>query len=249
MCDTAFVSMAELSSPNTSEVSFLNSSDKKDEYMMHLRTLTFPTDAVVLDIGANVGAFSKSVANYLGSEARVFAFEPFQAPFEHLSKNVAGLPVECIKNGVGTQEGTLKGTYLPNYTLLSGFHVDGKDKEMLEQLAGKSLDVEFAGAEEEVECTRLDSFMAARGLDKVDILKIDVEKAELDVLLSLGDRLADVGCVVAEVHQVNLERFVEVLQSRFSTVQVGEKDLPKFCLGHTPEAWPEELNTHIVFAK
>lgn len=236
-------------SPNETEVAFLNSSDKKDEYMTHLRTLSFPPNATVLDVGANVGAFSKSIALHLGNEARVFAFEPFQEPFDHLSRNVSGLPVTCIRNGVGTQEGKLKGTYLPNYTLLSGFHVDGSDKAMLEQLAGKSLDTEFTGSVEEVDCTRLDSFMVANNIDRVDVLKIDVEKAELDVLLSLGDKLADVGCVVAEVHQPNLERFVEVLNGRFSTVIVGDKDLPKFCIGHTPESWPDDLNTFIVFAK
>jgi hypothetical protein len=49
--------MFTFTSPNSREVEFLNSSDKKDEYMEHLMKLALPKDAVIVDVGANVGAF------------------------------------------------------------------------------------------------------------------------------------------------------------------------------------------------
>lgn len=240
---------ALFSSPNENEVKFLTSSDKKEEYITHLLTLDLPGTATIFDVGANVGAFSIEIARHLGGETRVFAFEPFQDPFNHLLNNVSGLPVTCIRQAVGIDDSSLKGVYLPNYTLLSGFHVETGDKTMLEQLAGKNLDKEFDGKVEKVDCIRLDTFMNIHNISTIDVLKIDVEKAELNVLLSLGERVDDVRSVVAEVHQPNLEQFVEILNERFSSVVVSDKDLPQFCLDNTPSSWPEALNTYIVFAK
>ncbi len=57
-------------------------------------------------------------------------------------------------------------------------------------------------------------------------------------------------CVVAEVHNENLEPFLSLLRSHFHHVEKGEKDLPKFTLkGKAVEEWPDHLNTFIVFAK
>jgi ethanolamine ammonia-lyase small subunit len=75
-------------------------------------------------------------------------------------------------------------------------------------------------------------------------LNIDVEKAELDVILSLGSRLADITCIAAEVHAPNLKQFKEILEARFG----GEKDLPCFLVGERPSEWSDSLSTYIVFA-
>ena len=134
--------------------------------------------------------------------------------------------------------------------MLSGFHV-GNDKEALELLAGRKLDKEFSVINETVSCIRLDTFLQQEGItNKIDVLKIDVEKAELDVLLSLGSRLADVQCVCAEVHEPNLVRFKEILEARYGTgnVWVSDKDLPLFALDEKPAEWDASLNTYIIFA-
>jgi FkbM family methyltransferase len=240
-----------LISPNLKEVSFLNSSEKKDEYLEHLMKLNLPKDAVVVDVGANVGAFSCALSRHLGSEARVFAIEPFKQTFDCLSKNTEGFPVKCCKFAIGTDEGMLEGTFLPEYTLLSGFHVTGEDQTELEMLTGRSLDKEFTVIKETVPCVRLDNFLTQQGIaGSIDVLKIDVEKAELDVILSLGSRLADVTCVVAEVHMPNLKQFKDILEARFGEerVWVSEKDLPCFLVGERPSEWSDSLSTYIVFA-
>ena len=253
--------MIDLTSPNETEVKFLNDPTKRDEYMEHITTkLNLPSDAVIVDVGANIGAFSCRIAQYLqekggvpqGNAATICAIEPFAELFEHLVKNTSNYSaVKCRKLAIGTVSGDINGTYLPNYTLLSGFHVSAADKALLEELAGRSLENEFTAVQETVKCMPLSDFLEQECIrGRVDLLKIDVEKAELDVLKSLGTRLADVGSVVAEVHQENLEEFQELLESRYGKVRcwVSEKDLPKFTLGEAPKQWAEELNTFIVFA-
>ena len=49
--------------------------------------------------------------------------------------------------------------------------------------------------------TTLAAHMAATGIRRIDILKIDVEGAELEVLAGLGDRIGDVGVIVGELHE------------------------------------------------
>ncbi len=90
----------QITSPNSKEVEFLQSKDKSDEYMSHIRSLTIRENAVVFDVGANIGAFSISIANHIGPLVRIYSFEPFQEPFEHLVRNVSGLPVETINKAV-----------------------------------------------------------------------------------------------------------------------------------------------------
>lgn len=237
-------------SPNSREIDFLQSKDKSDEYMSHIRTLQLNEHVVVFDVGANIGAFSVSIAKHLHSNVQVYAFEPFQEPYEHLLKNITGLPIEAINNAVMSTEGSIVGSYLPNYTLLSGFYVDDNDKSALEAICGHDLNNEFTAIKENVTAVRLDKFMESRNINTIDILKIDVEKSELDVLYSIGDKLANINSIVAEVHENNLDNFISLLKTRFTNVIVGDKDLPKFCIetNKVPDVWPTELNTFIVFA-
>ncbi|MBT8425567.1 MAG: FkbM family methyltransferase, partial [Silicimonas sp.] len=43
------------------------------------------------------------------------------------------------------------------------------------------------------------------GLTRIDLLKLDIEGAELDALIGLGDRIADVSVIVGEVHEAMVD--------------------------------------------
>jgi FkbM family methyltransferase len=243
-----------MQSPNPVEVAFLNAPDKKHEYLERIQRsgLRIPEEnAVILDVGGNVGHFALQGAQ-LAPRGRVFSFEPFTALHASLTQNTSSSPnVTALRLAIGETPGSVSATYLPNYTLLSGLHVSEQDQRALEALAGRSLDHEFTKVTEEIQVVRLDDWMASNGIEKVDILKIDVEKAELGALRSVGARLKDVRCVAAEVHEENLKEFVSILRQRFGDkVEVSEKDLPKFTLrGADVKDWPAALNTYIIFAR
>src|SRR5260221_10724280 len=70
--------------------------------------ITLKPGSTVVDIGANVGAFSILAASIVGPRGRVLAFEPINKTFERLRKNVAlnGLKnVECHRAAIDSQEG------------------------------------------------------------------------------------------------------------------------------------------------
>jgi len=77
------------------------------DYLSHGITLR-PGDTVV-DIGANIGAFTVLAAKIVGSSGCVIAFEPILQAFERLRENVAlnaFKNVECRRAAVDAQEGT-----------------------------------------------------------------------------------------------------------------------------------------------
>ncbi len=191
--------------------------------------------ACVLDVGANVGFFSLYVHQKC-RQPRVFAFEPMPPTFATLSANVDlyGLDVRLFQNGVADRPGRSEFTFYPNAPGLSGrFAGTDEDREetrsivldWLERSGGPELtpgQVEEAMEEHlrterfTVELITLSDFLRAQGIERVDLLKIDTEKSEMDVLSGIRDEdWPRIDQVVLEVHgREMLEAVSELLTSR-----------------------------------
>lgn len=132
---------------------------------------TRPQD-VVADIGSNVGMFAVAFARRVGSEGRVYAFEPDPGNHEYLLRHIAlnhvsdrVVPVRCA---LGTVDGTL-----PFVTGLGAFsHVD------------------LSRTARPIPCARFDTFFATR---RVSIVKLDVVGFEEEVLRGAQSILAQAG--------------------------------------------------------
>jgi FkbM family methyltransferase len=133
------------------------------------------TVRTIFDVGANVG---QTIGAYRRRfpEATIHAFEPHPGCFEALGARFAGdRQVRLIHTAVGDSEGTgrfLVSTHPTRHSLLAP--VDG-------------------GVEEEIEVpvTTLDSYLARTGISHVDLLKVDVEGAEMSVFRGARDALAN----------------------------------------------------------
>jgi FkbM family methyltransferase len=124
----------------------------------------------VLDIGAHIGYYTLVAANLVGEDGRVFAFEPHPHNFAVLEKNVrinGYKNVVLVQKAVSDKSGHIK-LFLSEYGTLHS---------LSNQVGKKSI---------VVEAVTLDEFL---GKDcKVDVVKVDVEGAEMLVLLG-GDRI------------------------------------------------------------
>ncbi len=123
--------------------------------------------SIVFDVGANVGAYTVLFAAWAGPAGRVFAFEPAPAALAGLRQHVAlnGLAdrVEIVPAAASHGVGTAR------------FQIDGASgSNALAPLAA-------SGATIDVDTISLDAFCDRRAL-RPDVVKIDVEGAELDVL-------------------------------------------------------------------
>ncbi len=167
---------------------------------------------VVFDVGANVGVAAAFFALECGAGA-VHSFEPVRPIFEQLRQNVSQFPA-CIPHPYGLSSRSGAGTisYYPHEWALSGQYADpaGESARLRTSLlnlgaSGEEADARIEGrfVVESMPCQlrSLSDVLETESIERVDLLKIDVEKAELDVLA--GIREADwpaIRQVVAELH-------------------------------------------------
>jgi FkbM family methyltransferase len=177
-------------------------------------------DAVVFDVGANIGLFSVAVRERC-PKSTVFAFEPSPAAAEALRRNTADGGVHVYECGVSSKIGSSTLTFYPGYSILSGFHADATaDRAVLKEgirdqarLQGKSqalsetalewLSQQKLGEAVPVVCSMrtLSSVINEHQLDRIDLLKIDAEKCEEEILDGLSaQHWPLIRQIVMEVH-------------------------------------------------
>jgi len=159
----------------------------------------------VLDAGANIGLFTV-FANRLARNLRMVCFEPNPAAFACLSVNAEawGTQVKCLPIGLAREDRSAELTFFQGLSLLSGFYADpATEREtvrnyVLNQQAVSAHDEHLAGEisvllDERLQprtvtarLRPLSSVLADEGIERIDLLKINVEKSELDVLMGIG---------------------------------------------------------------
>jgi FkbM family methyltransferase len=167
---------------------------------------------VVVDVGANVGVAAAFFGAICGAQG-VHSLEPIPPIFEILRRNVARTP-GCVAHpiGLGARDGRTEMTYYPRANAMSGAYADPeRDRELVRAVllargttpaeAERQLAGRYEAETLSCELRTASTFLREQRLDHVDLLKIDVERAELDVLAGIA--AADwpqIRQVVIEVH-------------------------------------------------
>ena len=185
--------------------------------------IALPSDACIFDVGANIGMFTL-FAHQECVRPRVYAFEPVPAIFDSLRLNCDwyGLGVKLFPFGLSDQEKTERFLYYPRYSMMSGqsrYASPASEVEVVQRFlenqrrrglagagellagAGELLAGRFDGQEVESPLRRLSTVLRDEGIERIDLLKIDVQRAEMDVLRGIDD--ADwerIDQVVLEAH-------------------------------------------------
>ena len=176
----------------------------------------------VVDIGANIGLFSLFVMSRCRNPT-IYAFEPAPAVYELLKANcdAYGSNVRALNMGVSDRSKTATLTFYEKSSVFSGFHADETaDREAIQAVVRNTLRSETSvtgeAAEEYVseltadrlrrtthQChmTSVSQIIREYGLAKIDLLKIDAEKSELDIIRGIDDRdWPKIGQIVVEIH-------------------------------------------------
>jgi FkbM family methyltransferase len=189
---------------------------------------------VVFDVGANIGLFALDVtARAPGT--RIVAFEPMPAVFEVLAANAAAYcPAAQLHDvALGATEGSAIFTYYPRCTGWSTAH---PDPEGLRTSIGALLPlprfmtnalVGWLGKAETIvrPVTTLSRLLRHGGIDRVDLLKIDVERAELNILRGID--AADwprIRQVVVEAQAAQRDTVASLLRERGFTVTLAQDE-------------------------
>lgn len=135
-----------------------------------------PRDGVVLDIGANVGTFTLSLAAR-AQRGTVHGFEPAPATAARLRRNVEinGLENVVVNECAVADRTGVMGIWVPGARWKGNLYNTG----MTSPYVGRGVP---GWHRETVACIRLDDYVAQQRLQRVDAIKIDVEGGELDVL-------------------------------------------------------------------
>jgi FkbM family methyltransferase len=152
---------------------------------------------VVIDGGAYIGDFSSQMSRRFPA-ARVHAFEPTPDSHAKLQAHVGSIAtVTTHRMALGSKAGEAR-LHLNNSPLTNSLRPNAATNE---RYFG---DLVATQAEVSVAVTRLDEFCAAQGIDRIDILKLDLQGNELDALHGLGDLIRRVGVLLVEVQFVPL---------------------------------------------
>ncbi|HSU16592.1 MAG TPA: FkbM family methyltransferase [Longimicrobium sp.] len=217
----------------------------KRVYLRHGLTL-HPGDCV-FDVGGNIGMFAL-FAHWHAPGARIYTFEPAPPLFRRLCANLAlnGAAARTFNHGIADAERTARFTFYPGSSGMSSFYADPEEEravlrammdrrrregaaemDALMEYAEELLDERFRAEEMECRLRPLSAVIREEGVERIDFLKVDVQKAEMDVLRGIADHdWPRIRQIAMEVHDLDgrLEAVARLLEGRGFRVAVEQDE-------------------------
>ncbi|HVG19909.1 MAG TPA: amino acid adenylation domain-containing protein [Blastocatellia bacterium] len=233
---------------NKSETDFVYS--EVFEHQTYLRNgITLEEGACIFDVGANIGQFTLFMGLKLKSPT-IYAFEPLPPTFEVLRLNslLYGINARLFECGLSNESRTATFTYYPYDTVISGQYGDAaEERESIkaflinraQEQGGGPLsdeDMETLLTEqlktEQYDCKlrTLSEVIREHGVERIDLLKVDVEKSEMDVLLGIEERdWSKIRQIIIEVHDIDdrLKAITEMLSAHGYELTVDQDQMLK----------------------
>ncbi|MDR2766053.1 MAG: FkbM family methyltransferase [Holosporaceae bacterium] len=145
-------------------------------FIVAIKTLLAQKEGgVFIDVGADMGHFSLLSASAVGSRGRIHAIEPSSRDFGRLKENVSINDLQSVirihRLAISDRSGPTK------------LSVACEERSALNTLGDE---FSFKGVEkvtvEDVEAVTIDEFVEKEGVDRLDVLKLDVEGSETRAL-------------------------------------------------------------------
>jgi len=209
-------------------------------YLQH--GISIDDNSCILDVGANVGLFSLYVKG-ITPTSKLYAFEPADQTFNTLKLNLEryGLDVRAMKIALSDYDGDATFYHYPKMSVNSGLYANqATDLSLTERFVenkfseGSSKLINFLQDRFQIEAQtcevqRLSTFIRSENLEKIDLLKIDVEKSELDILNGIEqEHWPLIHQIVVEVHDIDrrLSTITELLiEKGFEVVSSQDSEL------------------------
>jgi len=130
--------------------------------------------AIVLDIGANIGAHTLPLARSVGSNGKVYAFEPTEYAFGKLKRNLAQNP-DLAARVVAEQVRLTSPEAHHSGEIYASWKVIGHEARHSKHLG-------IAKSTEGARITTLDQHWESLGAKRIDLIKLDVDGFEPEVI-------------------------------------------------------------------
>ncbi|MGH8000645.1 MAG: amino acid adenylation domain-containing protein, partial [Brasilonema sp.] len=240
---------------NGMAIAYLNKQETKFSYQeifaeqVYLRHgITLADGDCIFDVGANIGLFSLFIGQKYPNSI-IYAFEPIPQIFEVLRINTAlyGLNVKLFNCGLANDSRTETFTYYPQLSLISGRFVDGEeergvvksfllnqqsdpqsDMALSQEIIDELLDARLTSERINCQLRTLSQTIQENQIEQIDLLKVDVEKSELEVLAGIQEEhWHKIRQIVVEVNdtQGRLQKLTNLLEQRGYRVTVEQDNL------------------------
>ena len=178
---------------------------------------------VVLDVGANEGLYSAEVVRQFPDSVRLYAFEPAHDTYEVLKQRLSTAKnVQCLNFGFSDREEAVT-----LYSWAGGSGMSSVYDRFFLNRTEPNGDHAFK-KEEKISLRTIDSFCTENGINRVALLKLDVEGHELKVLHGATGliRSGAIDFIQFEFGGTNVDSrtflhdFVDLLRPRYSLYRI-----------------------------
>lgn len=214
--------------PNKLEIAHVNQYEtnyvyneifEEDIYLKH--GIQVADGDTVIDIGANIGLFALYI-NYLYQDVQIFSFEPSPDVYKVLRANAEayGDAIKTFNCGVSDSEKSATFTFYENSTVFSSIYSNKAEdnraikaivrnmiaqnvdsSEMVESFVDELVEKRLDSKVYTVQMKSLSNIIDENNITKIDLLKVDAEKSELDILQGIREEHWDmIKQIVMEIH-------------------------------------------------
>jgi FkbM family methyltransferase len=170
----------------------------------------------VIDVGANIGHYTKKLSELVSSTGRVIAFEPVPDTFELLAANMACLPSNNITliNAAASNTATIHGMALPKFdTGLDNYY---------------RANITTTNPSLEILCLSIDALNLPC---PIKLVKIDAEGHDLSVLKGMESTLKkDCPILIVEDGSTEIDEFLEDLGYSSERIDGSHNKVFKACI-------------------
>ena len=170
-----------------------------DEQNLDLLLSVLPKAGVFIDVGANIGIYTCIMGKFLEDSGFVHSFEPVR----HIrSKALHNIKLNALRNvrmndfALGASESTMQMWQVNPNQFRGGTSTFVKNENI--DILG-----EEAFTKVNVQITTLDNYVLTQKLEKVDVIKIDIEGFELQFLTGATKTIQEFNPIILFEHDLN----------------------------------------------
>ncbi len=174
-------------------------------------------DRVIFDIGANEGFYTLRIKQNNPS-AKIVAVEANPSAFEILKKNVTTNKLEdviLINKALTSTIGKVTFEIVPEVSAIGALDMRVQKRPWLRKEIIRKVNIEGV---------TLERICKDTGIEEIDLLKLDVEGAELEILRSSIDLLENIKKIVVEYHTPELRQEVKEFLRRNKFILLREDE-------------------------
>ena len=209
----------------------------ENTYFKH--NLNLPQNSYIFDIGANIGLFSIQ-AKIKYPNSNIFSFEPSPELYKLLFLNTKKYKstLKTFQCGISDCNKKVSFYYFPDYSIMSSFFqktsVDEqiiqtgiKNSSKISNKNSKIISKRLLENFKKLNCQTisLSYFIKKKGIPKIDLLKIDAEKSEIDILKGINKKdWKKIKNIIIESHtQDNSDYILSLLKVKGYRVKIHQE--------------------------